>query len=364
MSPRVTVVVVAYRAHGRLGRCLDALAAQDLPAEHRRVVVVDNASDDGTAEMVETDYPWVDLLRSATNRGFAGGNNLALRANLEPGSARSPYVVLLNDDAVAAPTFLSALLRDLEQSPPDVGALTARILLAERFVPTSPGTPGAVHGPDGWWLPAPDGVAPDSTVRLVNSTGNQVRQDGFGTDRGWLAEATGHQPPRDVFGFCGAAACLRTEALEEVGLFDETFFMYYEDTDLSWRLRLAGWTTRYCAEAVVEHEHSASSGEGSAFFRFHDLRNRLLTVTKNAPAPMVARVVARYCLTTASIAVRRSQPWSSVRLRVRAFASYLVVLPRALRERRRTRRGSAVPRRDVARLLVPVPTRTIGGYRA
>jgi hypothetical protein len=191
MTPQVTVVVVAYRARTRLTRCLDALADQDLPADQCRVVVVDNASDDGTAELVADAYPWVDLIRSPVHRGFAGGNNLAL------GTVRTPYVVLLNDDAVAAPTFLSALLRDFEQSPAQVGALTARILLADRFVAASPGAPEAVHGPDGWWRADPAGA-----VRLVNSTGTEVRVDGFGVDRGrqlvQMRQQFRVQLPRDV----------------------------------------------------------------------------------------------------------------------------------------------------------------------
>ena len=92
-----------------------------------------------------------------------------------------------------------------------------------------------------------------------------------------------------MFGFCGAAALLRREAIDDVGTFDESFFMYYEDTDLSWRLRLRGWKVLYDPRAVVEHGHSRTSGEWSDFFLFHVDRNRLLMVLKDAPAPLVAR---------------------------------------------------------------------------
>jgi GT2 family glycosyltransferase len=215
-----------------------------------------------------------------------------------------------------------------------------------------------VTGPDGHWVAATDGP-----VRLVNSTGNEVRTDGYGVDRGWLSDAAHHRPPTEVFGISGAACVLRTSALADVGLFDESFFMYYEDTDLSWRLRLAGHLVVHCPAAVVEHEHAASSGEGSDFFRFHDARNRLALLTKDASAGLALRGVGRFILTTASITIRRSQPWGHVRTRLRAFGSYLGMLPGLLRARRRIGRGARVSRIDVERLLVPPGTPT-GPYRA
>lgn len=348
----VVVVVVAYRAVDRIDACLDALRAQRLGRTTMQVVVVDNASGDGTADLVASRYPEVRLLRSAANLGFAGGNNLAIRAT------DSRWVVLLNDDAVAEPDLVARLVAAGDAADDDVAAVAATVLLAERFRrPSSPQDlgPGAVHGPDGVFVPAPDG-----DVRLVNSTGNEVRTDGFGTDRGWLSDASTHSPPREVFGFSGAATALRRHALEQVGLFDEHFFMYYEDTDLSWRLRRAGWRVEHCADAVAHHRHATSSGEGSAFFEFHDQRNRLLTVLKNGSPGLVLRVVLRHLLTTASIVLRHRQPWSRTRTRLRALASAAAGAPAALRARRRC---ATVPARAVERLLVPPRADAPGPYR-
>jgi GT2 family glycosyltransferase len=234
------------------------------------------------------------------------------------------------------------------------------VLLADRFRAATEQDPPEIRvaGPDGTWVTDPAG-----TVRLVNSTGNVVRQDGYGVDRGWLADAARHRPEREVFGFCGAAAVLRTSALRDVGLFDDDFFLYYEDSDLSWRLRLAGYRIEHCPGAVVHHVHAASTGEGSALFRFHDGRNRLLMLTKDATAPRAARAVGRYVLTTASIAVRRSQPASHVLLRCRVLASYARLLPTMLRRRRAIGRAARVPRAQVERLLAPPPATATGGYR-
>ncbi|WP_298462697.1 glycosyltransferase family 2 protein [uncultured Cellulomonas sp.] len=352
--PDVTVVTVTYDAADLVGACLDGLAGQRLGKRTMDVVVVDNASSDGTADLVADRHPDVRLVRSPVNRGFAGGNNLALRA------LTSRYVVLLNNDAVPEPGFVAALVDAMDAADPGVAGLTATVLLTGRFRPATADDPdGArVTGPEGTWVRDPDGP-----VTLVNSTGNVVRRDGYGADRGWLADAARHHPPRAVFGFCGAAAVLRTSALRDVGLFDEDFFLYYEDSDLSWRLRLGGYRIEHCPDAVVHHVHAASTGEGSALFRFHDGRNRLLMLTKDARASLAVRAVGRYVLTTASIAVRRSQPRDHVVLRVRVLASYARLLPRMLRRRRAIGRAARAGRGDVERLLVEVPRTAIGGYR-
>lgn len=347
----VTVVTVTYNAADLVSRCLDGLAGQDLGGLTMDVVVVDNASTDGTPQLVAAQYPGVRLLRAPRNLGFAAGNNVALV------DARSPVVILLNNDAVPEPSFVRELVLALHRAPEDVAAVAATVLLAARFRPAAPDDTAVVTGPDGRWVEDPGGP-----IRLVNSTGNEVRTDGFGVDRGWLADAAHHVPPRDVFGFSGAACAIRTAALREVGLFDEHLFMYYEDTDLSWRLRLAGYRVEHCPNAVVSHVHAASSGEGSDFFRFHDTRNRLAVLTKNATGALLLRALAAFVLTTGSIALRRRQPWPRTAVRLRAAGSYLRMLPVLLAARRRISREARVPRATVQDLLVE-PSRPSGSYR-
>lgn len=349
-APDVTVVTVAWQAADLTLDCLASLAAQDLGDVRMHVVVVDNASTDGTAEQVALAWPDVEVVRAPRNLGFAGGNALALPR------VASRYVVLLNNDAVARPDAIRRLVEEMDGAPEDVAAMAATVLLADRFRAAGPQDADVVVGPDGRWV-----LDPGGPVRLVNSTGNEVRTDGYGQDRGWLARADRLRVPADVFGFSGAAAILRTAALREVGFFDERFFMYYEDTDLSWRLRLAGHRVRHCPGAVVEHVHSASSSEGSRLVRFHDLRNRLATLTKNATAGLALRVLVREVLTTASLGLRRRRT-DLAATRVRALASWVALLPHLLRERRRIGRGARVGRDEVERLLV-APTPGFG-YRA
>jgi GT2 family glycosyltransferase len=197
---------------------------------------------------------------------------------------------------------------------------------------------------------------------VLNNAGSMVFRDGYGADRAYQELDRGqYQTPEEVFAFCGGAVCFRTEALAQAGVFDDDFFLYYEDTDLSWRLRALGWRIRYQPAAVTRHIHSASSVEWSPLFVFHTDRNRLLMLTKNARAGLAAREVLRYPLTTASLALRevararhtRSRP--PVRptlLRLRVLGSYLRLLPAMLVRRRRLAARAAVDRRRLERWLV------------
>jgi GT2 family glycosyltransferase len=192
---------------------------------------------------------------------------------------------------------------------------------------------------------------------VINNAGSKAFVDGYGADRGYQEVDRGrYDAPDEVFAFCGGAVCLRTAALREVGCFDDDFFLYYEDTDLSWRLRSAGWSIRYEPAALTRHIHSASSVEWSPLFTFHVDRNRLLMLTKNATPSLAAREVLRYPLTTASLAARelarsrhtrRRPPVRPTLLRLRVTASYLRLLPRMLARRRRLARLAAVGRRPL-----------------
>jgi GT2 family glycosyltransferase len=145
-----------------------------------------------------------------------------------------------------------------------------------------------------------------------------------------------------VFGFSGGAALLRTAAVRSVGGFPVPFFLYYEDADTSWRLRAAGWRIRYTPSAVVHHQHSASTDQGSALFAFHNERNRLLMVARCAPLADVVRCWCRFLVTTASLTGRRVArrplpPGHQFRtgLRLRVLASALRLSPWAARTRLR-----------------------------
>ncbi len=330
----VRAVVVTFRAAAFLPECLDSLLAQQLPGIEWEVVVVDNGSTDGTATLLARDYPQVRIVTAGRNLGFAGGVDLAVRGF--DGDA----VVLLNDDATFAPGAVRELLDELF-STPRAGAVTARILLAGRWRRTASAT-GA--SPDGAspWEPTPD----DEGVELVNSTGNVVRADGSGTDRDWLAPAGSEAGGQEVFGFSGGAAALRCAAVADAGGFDPWLFLYYEDTDLAWRLRARGWTVRYVPQAVAHHRHAASSGATSPLFRYYNTRNSLVVVTRHAPGATVLHAWTRQCAGLTRAALRDGPRAPSTRARARALRDAIVRLPRTLAERRAMWLDAAVSRRD------------------
>ena len=122
-----------------------------------------------------------------------------------------------------------------------------------------------------------------------------VLTDGHGADRGFgMPDGEQFGEEEELFAWCGGAVLLRSDYLADVGLLDERFFLYYEDTDLSWRGRARGWKYHFVPDATVRHVHAATTVEGSASFAYFTERNRLLMLLKNAPMPMVRRVVGDY----------------------------------------------------------------------
>lgn len=338
-EPSVSVVVVNWNGGDMLLDCLGSLVEDGAGGPAVEIVVVDNGSVDGSPERAVELFPAVRLVRMPGNEGFAAGANEGIRRS------RGEFVVLVNNDACVLPGFLRALTAPMAgPEGADVAAVTGRVLLSGLFRPAGPD-----DGPD-TGLVARDGrrwirVEGDRDgVLLVNSTGNLVTRSGNGGDRDWLAPADSGPAPADVFGFNGGCVALRRTALERVGSFDASLFMYFEDTELSWRLRRAGWRIVHAPAAVTEHRHAASSGTRTAFFQLHNARNRLLVALSQAPWDVVLRALARTLVRLAR-GPRRGTT-------ARALVQALVRTPAALRRRRATDRTATVSRAQVARWLV------------
>ena len=209
------------------------------------------------------------------------------------------------------------------------------------------------------WYPVDLGGEP---FDVLNNVGSVVLPDGHGADRGYLERDEGQfDEVEEVFAWCGAAVLLSRRYLETVGLLEERFFLYYEDFDLSWRGRAEGWRYLYVPASVVRHVHSASSVEGSRLFQHYDERNRLLTLTRNAPRSLALREAGRHLLITGSYARRdivvplvRRQPPSveTVRRRMRAYGAYVKMLPEALGDRRRLATRGRLTDEELSRWMV------------
>jgi len=193
-------------------------------------------------------------------------------------------------------------------------------------------------------------VAVEALSDVINNAGGGVFPGLHGGDIGFKEVDFGqYETPREVFSFCGGAVALRADTLRDVGLFDPSYFLYYEDMDLSWRMRFAGWKIQYVPTSVVRHEHAFSSGEWSPFFRFWVDRNRRLTLVKNAPRSVAVKAITGatvWAIRDSFVPVLRSlirfrRPnLGACRYRMKQYGSFLKALPAAVQARRHQLRNS------------------------
>jgi O-antigen biosynthesis protein len=424
-APLVSVITVNHDGERYLPGLLDSLSRQT----YRRfeVLVVDNASSDGSVGLVRSRYPWVRVIEAGGNLGFVGGNNLGFAA------ARGELFALINNDTVVEPDWLAHLVREAGAAP-DVGAVASKILFARSYLPVRLAAPTfcparlgtssdsrelgvflaetsgfvdcsyrkpifrdgfftaeTVGGEAGRWSggratvdlplerrdrpaalrlrltggaaarravevqvggapPVTLEIAPEASEHLItvplatveqdsyeviNNAGSFLTAEGSAGDRGIFEPDRGQLDEAEEIGaFCGCSALLRRRALADAGVFDRDFFMYFEDTELSWRLRKAGYRLRYQPASVVRHFHAGSSGESSPLFVFLVARNRILMLLKQAPLRVAARAYLEELARAVRLVVQhRSLRAPSVRTRWRVQRSLLVRAPRALLKR-------------------------------
>lgn len=266
------VIIVNYNGSDDLGRCLDALAMQTRPP--RQVIVVDNASSDGSAEQVGTHLPAALLIRANRNLGFARANNLAAAHAVE-----TRWLITLNPDAFPARDWL-AHLEAATTRYSECAMFACRLLMAQE--PTR-----------------------------LDGAGDSYHLSGYAWRRHHGATAIDHATaPREVFSPCGAAAMFRRDAFRRVGGFDENLFCYMEDVDLAFRLRLAGEHCMYLPDARVLHTGSGSTGYRSRFSTYHGHRNMVWVFLQNMPAALLWRYLPVFLLANVAallVGARRGQ---------------------------------------------------------
>jgi GT2 family glycosyltransferase len=258
-SPSVSVVIVNWNEREILAECLRSLAAQS--DRDFETIVVDNGSTDGSIEMVRREFPAVRLVETGENLGFAEGVNRGIEV------AKGAWIATLNNDAVADPAWIAELLEVARSAPPRLGMIQSRVVFKK-------------------------------TPHRTNSTGVLLYDNGNASDRDFDAPVRPDDRREEVFCPTAGAALYRRTMLEEVrlpsGVFDRTFFMYFEDVDLGWRCRLGGWSEVYAPDALVLHEYQASSKKRKGrFIGLHLRRNRLRMLLKNGSLGFVARTLPR-----------------------------------------------------------------------
>ena len=250
-APRVTAIVLSWNNFPDTRACLLALRAQDYPALSIRVV--DNASTDGSLAALRAEFPDIALHANERNLGYTGGNNLAIRAALADGAA---FVWLFNNDAVAAPDVLSRLVA-IAGADPGIGLLSPLIARA---------APGAGF---------------DFAGGLIDMAGGgyQTTEDPA-QGQAWQAAHP------DRFMLTGTALLARRALVERIGVLDERFFAYWEDTDYAWRALRAGWRNHLAFGVTVGHaaKPPAATGLGRPHFYYYMARNELLFWRKHRGA--------------------------------------------------------------------------------
>jgi GT2 family glycosyltransferase len=308
----LSAIIVNWNGLRYLPECLAMLMPQLPPGGE--LVLVDNGSTDGSLAFVREHSPTARVVALRSNLGFAGGVNAGLRA------AQGELLLLLNNDAFVEPGFVAALLGALDQHP-EAGAAGAVLAFA--------------HRPD-----------------LVASAGIRVRRDGLALDL-WPGRPVAEllQAPQPIFGPSGGAALYRRALLEDVGLMQPGFFSYLEDADLAWRAQLRGWCSVVAPGARARHVYSATGGQGSPFKQRLLGRNRLLTILRCLPGPLLRSCLPQilaYDLLALAYGLLGRQP-AIVAGRMAALRE----LPALLAERRAIQARRSAPLADLARWLEP-----------
>lgn len=248
---KVSIIVVNWNGISVIDSCLKSIKDQDY--KNLEIIVVDNASRDGSAEFISKNFPDVKLIKNKMNYGFGKGNNIGMQ------HATGDFIMILNNDTRLTPGCISELKKSIEKNE-SYGACASKILLEEG-------------------------------ENLIDCAGIAVCLDGLSIGRGRLEKKDKFSDEEEVF-FASDCACLyRRKMLNDIRLpdeiYDEDFFAYADETDMGWRARLAGWKCIYNPQAVVYHCHSASTSNYSAFKAFLVERNRIWVAIKNFPLSII-----------------------------------------------------------------------------
>lgn len=292
---KLFVVIPNLNGEDLIAECLSSLEAQSVKCE---IVIVDNNSSDGSVDIIEKRFPKVSLIKNTDNLGFAGGVNTGIRYALDH---EADAIALFNNDAVADKNWLKNLADVTTAS--NAGVVTGKLVRDDK--------------------------------KHFDSTGDFYSTRGIGFPRGRNEVDTGqYNEAGQVFGASGGASLYNAKMLKEIGLFDERFFAYFEDVDISFRAQLAGWKIMYEPSAVAYHHVGATSSKLGDFTRYHSFKNFLILYTKNMPAELYWKYLPlflyQFLRTTA-----RSMIDLKFHVYLKSIFAFMKYLPGILKDRRK-----------------------------
>ncbi len=315
LDRNVTVIVVNWNGQSILASCLESLARQTY--SELEIIVVDNGSKDGSVRTAKTGFPDCKVLELGKNEGFTGGNAKGLELSI------GQFIALVNNDARVKEDWLEQLIQPMFRDV-TVGICASKLIFD-------------------------DGVS-------INSAGDGITTGGVGYNRGLGSNVASYDKSDFVFSGCGAAVLYRRQMLEEIGFLDEDFFLYDEDTDLSFRAQLAGWKCAYVADAIAYHKSNTTAGRLSDTHVYYHTRNLEFVWIKNMPLALMFRFahhkllqeIGSFCY----LCLRHGKWWPYLRAKWDA----LRMLPRMWRKRRPIQENLKVSNAYVCSLMTSMLT--------
>lgn len=306
----VSIIIVNWNGKKFIEKCLNGLRKQTY--KDFSIILVDNGSDDGSLKLVQKKYPEVETIALDENLGFATANNIAIK------SVQTKYVALLNNDAVPHPEWIEYLMKALQENP-EAGFAASKMLF--------------YHNP-----------------KIIDRAGDVYTTAGTALLCGRGQSADGYISQKLVFGACAGAALYRKRMFDDIGLFDEDFFLLYEDVDLSFRAQLRGYKCIYVPDAVVYHKASSSIGNDTPISVYYSHRNLEWVYIHNMPASLIKRTFAShiiYDIAAFFFFTTRGRAAEFIKAKWHALKG----LNRALKKRRRVQNNKKVADKYIWNLL-------------
>lgn len=311
----VTVVLVNWNGVDILPSALNSLRNQAY--KNFNIMLVDNNSQDESIQMLQSQYPEVQIIAEKQNHGFAKAVNIAVS------KMHTKYFALLNTDAVAHKDWLRNLVRTIDTDT-KLAVVTAVSLL-----------PGG---------------------KKIDAYGDEMSRWGvaFPKLRGQDTTTLKDQGNAQIFSGSGGYSIYSTGIWREVGGFDQSFFMYYEDVDYCYRVRLYGYNVKLASDAYITHSLGASSSRrGKNFFRRYVIRNAQCVYWKNTPSEIILRTLLRFCLTNLYMILAGIKSFAFKEL-ITAYGGFLISIPYIYRQRRKIQSHTQVSWRVIYSLLSPI----------
>ena len=290
----IFTVIPNLNGEDSIEKCVNSLKAQTIK---NRIVVIENGSKDKSLTILKKNYPDIEIIENSKNLGFAGGVNQGIEKAIDLGAE---HIALFNNDAVADKNWLKGLV-EVVQASPKVGIVAPKLLSSDK--------------------------------KHLDSTGDQYTNWGLPYPRGRRELDDGqYSKPERVFAASGGASLYRVSMLKEIGLFDEDFFAYYEDVDISFRAQLAGWKVAYEPSSIVYHKIGATSSKIPGFTTYQTIKNLPWLFWKNVPSKYLFKIGLRFFVAYFSFifsAISRGQ----IVPVLKGFFVSLVLMPKKLFER-------------------------------